>query len=207
MAGLDAARRRARRVGLTAVHSVASELIFVNSFLPIAREVYLRHMYATLAIPEVLETKEAMATTSAEVENLALDFFSLCVPMLQQVTLPSPRVQRPVSSLHFSYQDAPEHLERRRYLALRWSTPTQRKRKVNKSKPAPPQAESSSDESAEGGLGNLIREGKNLAGFVICELDLLTGSLLLTLTTPWATGSSLFFQSSLTPPWLIWISN
>lgn len=42
-------------------------------------------MYATLAIPEVLETKEAMATTSAEVENLALDFFSLCVPMLQQV--------------------------------------------------------------------------------------------------------------------------
>lgn len=76
-----------------------------------------------------------------------------------------------------------------RYLALRWSTPTQRKRKVNKTKAAPPPPKSESDESTDGGLGSLIREGKNLAGFVICELDLLTGSLLLTLTTPWATGA------------------
>lgn len=39
----------------------------------------------------------------------------------------------------------------------------------------------------------LVRRGKNLAGFIVAELDLLSGSLLLVLQTPWATGCTFSF--------------
>ncbi|KAM0755380.1 hypothetical protein T439DRAFT_375755 [Meredithblackwellia eburnea MCA 4105] len=146
-------------------------------FLPLAREAYFRHTYSTLAVPEILETEEAMVKTSEEVERTALDLWSVVEPLLKE--------------------DADASLGRRRYLASRWSLPTHRKRKVRSDSSRAATMEENGiifghpaprSEPEENTV--LVRDGMNLAGFVVCEMDFLTGTLLIILTTPWATGDT-----------------
>ncbi|KAL8292655.1 hypothetical protein RQP46_001267 [Phenoliferia psychrophenolica] len=139
----------------------------LDELLDQAQQVYFRQMFATLAIPEILETEEAMATTADEVEHLTLDFWTIVDSMLRQNSEPQDGV--------------------RRYMALRWSNPTQRKRKTHRD--ADPNSGDNSD-GQEDNFNGLVRPAMNLAGFVIAEHDIKTGSLCIVLSTPWATGDT-----------------
>ncbi|KAK4700746.1 hypothetical protein P7C70_g5500, partial [Phenoliferia sp. Uapishka_3] len=165
----------------------------LDEFIQQAFQAYCLHLYATLATPgaslslgegwrqitgrwltfplllaDILESEIAMARTFEELKKLAMDGWSLVEPMLR------PPLSAP------SLSDSPV----KRYLALRWATPTHRKNKAA-------EVDSKYHDHETGRIpATLIRPEKNLAGFVIAELDLETGTLLLALTTPWATGQS-----------------
>ncbi|KAL8279172.1 hypothetical protein RQP46_008428 [Phenoliferia psychrophenolica] len=136
----------------------------VDEFCTEASRVFSSHMFATLATPDILETEIAMARTFEELEKFAVDGWSTIEPLLRDPPPVAPAVKR--------------------YLALRWATPAQRKDKAFVDGEAT-YHEHETDETPS----NLNRPDKNLAGFVIAELDRETGTLALVLTTPWATGT------------------
>ncbi|KAM0748144.1 hypothetical protein T439DRAFT_75196 [Meredithblackwellia eburnea MCA 4105] len=139
--------------------------IQVEGLVGACRDLYTHNMYAGLATPEILEPVTALAKTFDEVQKLTMDSWTVIEPMLRE--------------------DVESTQSIRRYVALRWSTPTPRKK--NKLAASEPKATVSSDED-DGSV--VVRKGKNLAGFVIAEMDLTTGSLFLAASTPWATGET-----------------
>lgn len=68
---------------------------------------------------------------------------------------------------------------------MRWAIPAHRKDKALEGD------STYHDHETDKLPSTLLRPGKILAGFVIAEVDLHSGTLMLVLTTPWATGTPL----------------
>ncbi|KAL8283905.1 hypothetical protein RQP46_005337 [Phenoliferia psychrophenolica] len=135
----------------------------LDDLVGVCRALYIHNMLAGLAVPEILEPVTALAKTYEEVQKLATDSW--------------------MSSRINQFGGWPQlPLCHRLAVATAELIPGDRKSSSGKVK-----EESSSDEDDE---APLVRKGKNLAGFVIAEMDLLTGSLFLAVTTPWATGET-----------------
>ncbi|KAM0790485.1 hypothetical protein ACM66B_003360 [Microbotryomycetes sp. NB124-2] len=132
--------------------------------IELCRELYTITIYATLAVPDMMESQGALARSFEEVEKQAMDSWCMFEPLMTD----------DVEGTHHT----------RRYVALRWSTPTSRKGK----KPKNSGGDDSSDDPNQ--PVPLIRQGKILAGFILAEWDLNIGSLHVALTMPTGSGES-----------------
>ncbi|KAK4049264.1 hypothetical protein OIV83_004200 [Microbotryomycetes sp. JL201] len=132
--------------------------------IEMCRELYTTTLYATLAVPDMMESQGALARSFEEVEKQAMDSWCMFEPLMTD----------DVEATHQS----------RRYVALRWSTPTSRKGK----KPRNGAGDDCSDDPSQ--PVPLIRQGKVLAGFILAEWDLNIGSLHVALTMPTGSGES-----------------
>ncbi|KAM0748944.1 hypothetical protein T439DRAFT_382037 [Meredithblackwellia eburnea MCA 4105] len=136
----------------------------MDEFFLLASQTLSSHLNATLAVPDILESELAVAKTFEELDKLSMDNWALIESMLRNPVV--------------------EDGSMRRYLALRWATPAQRKAK------SPESSANFEDYETDQIPSSLCRPDKNLVGFVVAEQDLKTGTLFLCLTTPWATGDT-----------------
>lgn len=108
-------------------------------------EMHTASMLTALATPDALEAAGALVTTHAQVEKIINDSWALFEPLIREDIEPA--------------------TGRRRYIALRWSTPIPRKKaKINRDAAA-------KREQTEADAKVLLRPGKKIAGFVLAELD------------------------------------
>ncbi|KAL8291401.1 hypothetical protein RQP46_002379 [Phenoliferia psychrophenolica] len=161
---------------LGAIHDMSYSIWPINEIPPqdidtlimLCRDLWTSTILATLATPETLEAAAALARTYDEINKLATDSWTLCEPYIRE--------------------DIEEAQSLRRYIALRWSVPAPRKRGKAASVKSP-------TAPAEEPGGPLIRtDGKQLAGFILGELDFQAGSLFLPFTMPTGTGET--FEST-----------
>ncbi|BGO92829.1 hypothetical protein NBRC10512v2_005116 [Rhodotorula toruloides] len=151
------------------------------------KALFINAMLAGLCIPEIMEQDGAIWTTYAEASEHAHGGWFGFDPILRN----------DIESTH----------NIRRYLALRTCTPNLRKTsKPTKSKAS----DASTSESPEDvrGLplppigsgskgGTILKEGREIAGFVLAESELSAGSLFLSLVLPWDPTGEIFDATSL----------
>ena len=152
----------------------AADEIEVNEFdqlLVLLRQLYLTSMISSLAIPDQLESA-LFASSYEEVNKLAEDTWTLLELAIRE--------------------DVDQAARRgiRRYFGLRWSTPTPRKKAKRKLSSAAPGTSPEPTEDPTSPLlnGSVIRPGKTLASFIVCEMDQNAGSAYLPLVVPTGTG-------------------
>lgn len=150
----------------------------LDDLIRLCRETYSTNITSGLAVPEMLEPVEGLAKTFAEVERMAIDSWVMVEPMLRIDV-------EPVKGI-------------RRYIALRWSEPPPRKKNRAKSGMKHEDDESSFKSPPDLSAPTIaVRKGKNLAGFVIGELDLSLGSLFQAIQCPWNMGQTYEFTTVL----------
>lgn len=145
----------------------------LDKLVEMLKQLYLTSMISSLAIPDQLESA-LFASSYDEVNKLAEDTWTL---------------------LELSLREDVEHARRRgirRYYGLRWSTPTPRKkakRKLSSATQNPaPSPEPVEDPTSPLLNGSVLRQGKTLASFIVCEMDQNLGSAYLPLVVPTGTG-------------------
>ncbi|KAK4700146.1 hypothetical protein P7C70_g6105, partial [Phenoliferia sp. Uapishka_3] len=147
-----------------------------NALLHLCRELWISTILSTLATPETLEVPGALARTFSEINNLARDSWTLCEPYLRDNI------------------DESQDL-RSRYIALRWSVPAPRKKsKVQNKEEETMKLPTDARVQEEINAPVIRTDGKQLAGFIIGELDLQAGSLFLPFTMPTGVGET--FEST-----------
>ncbi|ORY55963.1 hypothetical protein BCR35DRAFT_309939 [Leucosporidium creatinivorum] len=136
----------------------------VEEMFTACRELFQSTYLGILAIPDMLEAPEPLARTYQEVEKLAVDSFTMFEDYLRK--------------------DVEETEHRRRYLAIRWSSSSPKR------KGSAASATLNLDVEAQRLPSKLVRSDKTLAGYVIGELDLRLGSAFIPLSMPKGTGDS-----------------
>ncbi|GAA5951511.1 hypothetical protein JCM3765_005957 [Sporobolomyces pararoseus] len=153
----------------------------------ICAELHASSILGTLAVPDMIESVSAIARSFEEVEKICYDCWTTYDPLIRyDIQATSPAATK-------------------RYVALRWSTPTVRKKKSRAKNPslnadgtpsrrggsrAKPRASPSMSPDAGNGEPILFREGKTLSGFIIAEHDLEDGVLHVALTVPTGAGEA-----------------
>ncbi|BGP21630.1 hypothetical protein Rt10032_c01g0334 [Rhodotorula toruloides] len=158
----------------------------VDELLAQLKVLFVNAMLAGLCIPEIMEQDGAIWTTYAEAAEHAQGGWFGFDPILRN--------------------DIESTYNIRRYLALRTCTPNLRKTsRPTKSKAS----DASTSESPEdvrcsplpsvGGSkgGTILKEGREIAGFVLAESELSAGSLFLALVLPWDPTGEIFDATSL----------
>ncbi|GAA5863714.1 hypothetical protein JCM1840_000113 [Sporobolomyces johnsonii] len=130
------------------------------------REMFANTMLASIAIPEVLERDGAIWTTFEEAEKHAHAGWQSFGPM-------------------FRY-DIESSRAIRRYIALRLCPPNFRKSNKKDSSPPNPPANAAGQSEPR-----VLKDGKEIAGYIISEWDMRYGTVFLALVIPWeSTGES-----------------
>lgn len=120
------------------------------------KRIFHNTMMAAICIPEVLETKTALVTSYAECKVMGERGWINMETMIRV--------------------DVEKTRQIRRFLAMRFCTPHPRKTKSKVAEvPAPIHDPA-----------NVMRQGKDLMGFVIAEHDLVHGTMFLAVVAPWA---------------------
>ncbi|ORY73864.1 hypothetical protein BCR35DRAFT_354020 [Leucosporidium creatinivorum] len=138
----------------------------VDELISLCKELHYSTLLQTLATPDSLEAAGAIASTYDQVHKLAVDGWTVFEPLLRK--------------------DIEKARSKRRYIALRWSTPIPRKKaKVSRAlaKRERTQSAASTSSGSETSSG-LLRPGKKIVGFVLGEWDLSAGTLFLPLIMP-----------------------
>ncbi|GAA6063693.1 hypothetical protein JCM10212_000272 [Sporobolomyces blumeae] len=146
----------------------------------LCHELYNTTIMATLAIPDMLESPSAIVRSFEEVEKVCTDSWTTYDPLIQEdveTTTPA---------------------RTKRYIALRWSTPTSRKKKSRAKNPSAASAQRPPRTAHVAAAARLtdptervvLRERKTMSGFILAEHDLEFGTLHLALTLPTGAGEA-----------------
>ena len=139
----------------------------LDALLERCREIYCAATIANLAIPDVLEAPRPLARTFAEVQMLASDEFSVFEHLLRKAAAAQQASARP------------------KFLALRWSTPTPRKRNSSASQATHAPADFGGPSGSK-----VFPQGKSLSSYIIGEFDLAAGSVGIPLMAPRGHGDA-----------------
>ncbi|GAA6013706.1 hypothetical protein JCM11491_005065 [Sporobolomyces phaffii] len=153
----------------------------------ICAELHASSILGTLAVPDMIESVSAIARSFDEVEKICVDCWTTYDPLIR-----------------YDIQ-ATSAAATKRYVALRWSTPTVRKKKSRAKNPTynadgtpsrrgggrtKSRTSPSLSPDAPGQPPILFREGKTLTGFILAEHDLEDGILHVALTVPTGAGEA-----------------
>ncbi|KDE02396.1 hypothetical protein MVLG_07047 [Microbotryum lychnidis-dioicae p1A1 Lamole] len=127
----------------------------------IGQRIFSNTLLGNIAIPEVIEQQSSIAKTFDEVVTMATQGWRIINPGLKV--------------------DVEATQNARRYLCMRSCAPNPRK---SSKSVAPP------EQSRDGRPRVVLREGKEVVGFILAEWDIFTASLLLSVVVPWSTGET-----------------
>ncbi|SCV71422.1 BQ2448_3010 [Microbotryum intermedium] len=127
----------------------------------IGQRIFSNTLLGNIAIPEVIEQQSSIAKTFDEVVMMATQGWHLIDPLLKV--------------------DVEATQNTRRYLCMRSCAPNPRKSSKNVVPPEP---------ARDGRPRVVLREGKEVVGFILAEWDIFTSSLLLSVVVPWSTGET-----------------
>ncbi|GAA5957538.1 hypothetical protein JCM8115_001354 [Rhodotorula mucilaginosa] len=134
------------------------------------RELFYTYCLGTMGVPDMLESVAPLCRSFEEAEKLCVDAWFFFEPYLTQ---------------------GPETAAcSKRYLALRWATPTSRKKR-SKKRDGPSAIDAEEKGSAP---SRPVRNGKTLTGFIMAEHNLISGIVHVVLTLP--TGAGEAYESS-----------
>ncbi|GAA5920283.1 hypothetical protein JCM6882_006535 [Rhodosporidiobolus microsporus] len=145
------------------VHLIPSlPAVQLDSIIRTCRTFFFRTAFLTAAIPELIEGPSPIARSFDELENVAVDLWSVFEDVIRG-------------------GDDQGTYETKRYLAFYWAPPPSQSKKSQPA-PAAPSALSSSQK--------IVREDKVLAGLILAEHDLPTGNLHLCFHLPFSVGEA-----------------
>ncbi|SCZ89373.1 BZ3500_MvSof-1268-A1-R1_Chr1-1g01138 [Microbotryum saponariae] len=127
----------------------------------IGQRIFSNTLLGNIAIPEVIEQQSSIAKTFDEVVMMATHGWRMINPLLKV--------------------DVEATQNTRRYLCMRSCAPNPRKSSKSVAPPEP---------SRDGRPRVVLREGKEVVGFILAEWDIFTASLLLSVVVPWSTGET-----------------
>ncbi|KAI5478707.1 hypothetical protein MNV49_004632, partial [Pseudohyphozyma bogoriensis] len=131
----------------------------------LCRGLFFSTCLAALAVPEILAAPVPLARTFQEVEKLATDSWCLFESYFRGNVKELPNI--------------------RRYIALRWSVPSPRKKKKANTSPVTATFPLTDPNNIP-----VVRKDKQLAGFIIAEYDMAKGTLFIPIILPTGTGET-----------------